>query len=227
LVTNFPAEVIPAPALAARRLYARPSFAIYWWEYRAAHVPREGEGSQAKEVLVTVKYTKELLETVARECVSIAGVMRKLGLAEAGGTHAHLSRRIRQYGIDTSHFLGRRANSGPQHKGRQRLSWQEVLVLRTHGRRQHAHVLRRALLEFGRDYRCEGPRCPVKESWCGQPIMLHVDHQNGNWLDDRPENVHFLCPNCHSQTPNYCGSKGRSEVARRHPKPSRIGPVAE
>jgi hypothetical protein len=165
-----------------------------------------------------MKYTKEILATAVKVSISVAGVLRHLGLAQTGGMHAHLSRRIRLYGIDTSHFLGRRANSGPQHKSRKRLPWQEVLVLRTHGRRQHAHVLRRALLEWGRDYQCEGPRCQVQGSWCGRPIMLHVNHKNGNWLDDRPENVQFLCPNCHSQTPNYCGSKGRSEVARRFPK---------
>jgi hypothetical protein len=28
---------------------------------------------------------------------------------------------------------------------------------------------------------------------------------NGNRDDNRLENLRLLCPNCHSQTPTYCG----------------------
>ena len=34
-----------------------------------------------------------------------------------------------------------------------------------------------------------------------------------DWLDDRQENLQFICPNCHSQTEGWCGSLGFSEVA--------------
>ena len=32
-------------------------------------------------------------------------------------------------------------------------------------------------------------------------MALH--HVIGDGLDNRLENLRFLCPNCHSQTPNY------------------------
>jgi hypothetical protein len=67
-----------------------------------------------------MKYTRELLQEVVRNCVSVAEVIRELGLAQAGGTHSHLSRRIKEFGIDTSHFLGKAANQGPSHKGRRK-----------------------------------------------------------------------------------------------------------
>jgi hypothetical protein len=179
-----------------------------------------------------VKYTREVLQEAVQACYSVAAVLRKLGVAQAGGTHAHISRRIKAFGIDTSHFLGQAANQGPWHKGPRRLPWQEVLVLRASGKRQKAHVLRRALLEIGREYRCAGENCGLRDEWLGRRLVLHVNHKNGNWLDDRPENVEFLCPNCHSQTANYCGSKGYAELTSigkwcREYRKRKKGPVVE
>lgn len=179
------------------------------------------------------RYTKELLAKLARESFSIAAILRKLGLAEAGGSHSHISRKLEEYQIDTSHFLGCRANSGSSHKGSCKTPARELLVLRATGRRQKAHRLRRALLESGRDYRCEGAGCFVVEEWRGRPLVLQINHKNENWLDDREENLEFLCPNCHSQTPNYCGSKGlsdRTSLARQcrvYRQKKKRGPVAE
>ena len=33
----------------------------------------------------------------------------------------------------------------------------------------------------------------------GRSLTLDVDHKNDDWLDDRLENLQFLCPNCRSQ----------------------------
>jgi hypothetical protein len=100
------------------------------------------------------KYTREILETAVRESWSYAEVLLKLGLRLSGGGHSHIKRRIAAYGINTSHFLGRRANSGNRHRGGpKRTPAEELLTLRD---RQApiigAHRLRRALLEIGRGY---------------------------------------------------------------------------
>ena len=42
-------------------------------------------------------------------------------------------------------------------------------------------------------------------------LVLHLDHINGKKFDHRLENLRFLCPNCHSQTPTYCGKHSKKE----------------
>ena len=52
------------------------------------------------------KYTREKLESAAQASTSIAGVLRYLGLRQAGGTQAHIGRLLKQFEIDTTHFTG-------------------------------------------------------------------------------------------------------------------------
>jgi hypothetical protein len=49
----------------------------------------------------------------------------------------------------------------------------------------------------------------MESTWRGRPLVLHVDHIDGRLWDCRPENLRFLCPNCHSQTPTYAGRKSK------------------
>jgi 5-methylcytosine-specific restriction endonuclease McrA len=53
--------------------------------------------------------------------------------------------------------------------------------------------------------RCE--KCGVSR-WHRRPLSLALHHVNSDGHDNRLENLILLCPNCHSQTPNF-GSKNR------------------
>lgn len=122
-------------------------------------------------------------------------VLRNLGLKQAGGSHSHYSKRIKSAGIDTSHFKGKSTIKGRTAPNRK--SADEILILRESGNRAKAHMLTRSMIEKGVEHKCS--KCGQGPEWFGQKLTLDVDHINENWLDDRLENLRFLCPNCHSQ----------------------------
>lgn len=43
------------------------------------------------------------------------------------------------------------------------------------------------------------------DTWNGLPLILELDHINGNNKDYEDSNLRLLCPNCHSQTPTWRG----------------------
>lgn len=66
------------------------------------------------------------------------------------------------------------------------------------------------------NYQCS--RCGwSKVNSCTGNIPLEIDHIDGNWKNNRPENLRVLCPNCHSLTKTYRGAnsgKGRGSKMR-------------
>lgn len=146
---------------------------------------------------------QQLADAVAVSC-SYAGVLRVLGVKQAGGSQAHLARRIRGEQLDTSHFTGQAHLRG---RTRGRPPPHEVLVLLPPGsNRVKSATLRRAMMESGVPHCCAA--CGQPPTWRGRPLTLVIDHVDGEWLDNRLANLRFLCPNCHAQTATWCRTKG-------------------
>ncbi len=110
----------------------------------------------------------------------------------------YISRLLKRFNIDTSHFHTGRALFAPRnglliHK----LTWQEILIIRKKFHKTPRHLLLRGMKEYGFKYVCNN--CTQTDTWLNKPLTLEIDHINENPFDNRPENLQFLCPNCHSQ----------------------------
>ncbi|MGW5214683.1 HNH endonuclease signature motif containing protein [Streptomyces sp. NPDC004051] len=158
-----------------------------------SHFEREG-----------VRWTREVLQAAVSASTNMCEVLRRLGLEVVGGHHTHISRRIKAYGIDTSHFTPAVRTERQRYNQRRRTA-AEILVEDTsvHARRIPSSRLKRAIRELGLDERCA--LCGIEPVWLGEPLPLEVDHIDGNWRNNRIENLQLLCPNCHSTTDTYRG----------------------
>jgi hypothetical protein len=87
----------------------------------------------------------------------------------------------------------------------QALPVSELLVAGTARNRMHVKI---RLLSSGlKAMRCE--ECGLTE-WLDEPLSMALHHVNGDGRDNRIRNLELLCPNCHSQTPNFARSRRRT-----------------
>lgn len=170
------------------------------------------------------KYPQELVAQLVKTCTNFDQLAKALGMSCAGSAKDMTKRR----GFDTSHFVRkpyvRIFPSQPPRDGWKtpwKTPWQDVLVLHPVGTNTNGSKLTRALVESGREYVCEV--CHGPPEWNGKPLRLQVDHIDGVGWDDRPENLRFICANCHTQTPTFCGRN----IARRRDQgiPPGVGAV--
>jgi hypothetical protein len=87
-----------------------------------------------------------------------------------------------------------------------------ILNQRVANKTASSKTLKRYLIKK-RGYKCW--ECGLEE-WRNKPIVLELEHNDGNSDNNDLENLSLLCPNCHSQTPTYkAKNKGNGRHYRR------------
>ncbi|MGE9695222.1 HNH endonuclease signature motif containing protein [Streptomyces sp. CH6] len=162
-----------------------------------SHLPRKNAS--------TADLSPDSVRTAVSGARSAAEALRLLGLEPHAGTRRRLREACERNGISTAHFLGQASRRGVP---RRRTPASAVLVVKppTAGRTS-GEMLRRALSEIGHPHVCE--KCGLGKRYRGRPLVCEIDHVNGDWRDNRAENLRYLCPNCHSQTATFAGRARR------------------
>lgn len=91
-----------------------------------------------------------------------------------------------------------RQKAGNKIKAHKAILWEAIKVKITNNELVTKRQLRRFLIEtVGFCQNCGFI------TWLGKPLVLELHHEDGDPKHHRISNSKLLCPNCHSQTPNF------------------------
>lgn len=142
-------------------------------------------------------YSKEKLEQIVNECLSMREVIDKIGYQTHSGSNSRtVKMRLDKYNIDYSHFT----HSSP-------IKRTEENIFIEHSSASQQTLRRWYIKGQYTPYICS--ICGQKPIWQGKELTLILDHINGINHDDRLENLRWVCPNCNQQleTTGFRGKK--------------------
>lgn len=143
-------------------------------------------------------YTIDDVKHAVSVSINMKETILALGMSPVNGTYVRVRKVIAEENIDTSHW-GHRTNLHEVRKNNKPKPIEEYLQqgYSTKSSRLKARCIAEGLL----DNVCY--ECGLCPEWEGNPLVLHLDHINGDKYDNRLENLRILCPNCHGQTDTW------------------------
>lgn len=162
------------------------------------------------------KYTKynwedknQLIEDIKKE-LNISQFLKNNGLSPSSGNFRTFKKWVILHQIDFDNLPFKKFDSNSllqkEPISRTKLTLSEIFCISVeNGKKEIKKII---LKENLLPYICA--RCGNQGVWNGKPLNLQLEHKNGNNIDNRLENLEFLCPNCHTQTDTY-GSKNTQQ----------------
>ena len=135
-------------------------------------------------------FSKEQLVEIVNSSYSMAEVIRKIGYSKHADSYKTVLNRLDEYDIDYS----------------------KIAVLKRVKRTEEntfcknsdvsQKVLKEKYLEGNYSPYCCSI-CGLPPIWNGKPLVLTLDHINGDNNDNELINLRWICPNCDRQLPTY------------------------
>ena len=138
----------------------------------------------------------EEIKIAVKESINFTEVLDKIGVPRQGNNSGTLKNILDTNNIDYSHFTGRARSY--------KTSYINVSEYLNSSKKIGTSALKKKLLKENLiEDKCA--ICGLAE-WQNKPITLQLHHIDGNPNNNNLDNLQLLCPNCHSQTDNYCGN---------------------
>lgn len=167
------------------------------------------------------KWTDSQLFKAVADSTTYSEVLRQIGLKLCGGSHALIKQRIKQLGLDTSHFVGRGWCNGELYKefSKKHIEYPIERVFVKDSTYTCTSSLKKKIYKYNLiENRCY--ICDAEPMWNNSPLVMQLDHLDGDRCNNELKNLRLLCPNCHSQTSTFCGrNKQRASDNTKVPKP--------
>lgn len=149
------------------------------------------------------QFSKNEIQRFADKSESFNQLTRLLGYKTNTGV---LTKRLKAYfleiGIDYSSLISLKLP-------KKAFSQKEVETKMNSGERIGNGSLKSWISKFSINIHSGSPEkcgiCGLPNFWNDKALNLQLDHIDGDRSNSRPQNLRYICPNCHSQTSSFCG----------------------